>query len=85
MVLRGIIVARVWAAASRLIMSHRLRDDPASDNHRRQGGEGRVSEAENLRSPREIQSIFYLLGRTGKFIIFIIWVGIWRCNEPGKR
>ena len=38
----------------------------------KQGGEGRVSEAENLRSPREIQSIFYLLGRTGKFIIFII-------------
>ena len=37
-----------------------------------QGGEGRVTKAENLRSPREIQSIFYLLGRTGKFIIFII-------------
>ena len=31
-----------------------------------QGGEGRVSKAENLRSPREIQSIFNLLGRYGK-------------------
>ena len=41
-----------------------------------QGGEGRVSKAENLRSPREIQSIFNLLGRTGKIIIFIIQVGI---------
>ena len=41
-----------------------------------QGGEGRQSKAENLRSPREIQSIFNLLGRTGKIIIFIIGVGI---------
>ena len=41
-----------------------------------QGGEGRVSEAENLRSSRAIQSIFNLLGRTGKIIIFIIQVGI---------
>ena len=37
-----------------------------------QGGEGRVSEAENLRSSRGIQSNFNLLGRTGKIIIFII-------------
>ena len=41
-----------------------------------QGGEGRVSEAENLRSSSAIQSIFNLLGRTGKIIIFIIQVGI---------
>ena len=41
-----------------------------------QGGEGRLSEAENLRSSSEIQSIFNLLGRTGKNIIFIIRVGI---------
>ena len=40
--------------------------------HDDQGGEGRQSKAENLRSPREIQSIFNLLGRTGKIIIFII-------------
>ena len=45
-----------------------------------QGGEGRISEAENLRSSSQIQSIFNLLGRTGKIIIFIIRVGIWRCN-----
>ena len=51
----------------------------------KQGGEGRVSEAENLRSSRGIQSNFNLLGRTGKIIIFIIWVGIWRSNEHGKR
>ena len=38
----------------------------------KQGGEGRVSEAENLRSSRAIQSIFNLLGRTGKNIIFIL-------------
>ena len=50
-----------------------------------QGGEGRVSKAENLRSSSAIQSIFNLLGRTGKIIIFIIQVGIWRCNEHGKR
>ena len=50
-----------------------------------QGGEGRISEAENLRSSSQIQSIFNLLGRTGKNIIFIIRVGIWRCNEHGKR
>ena len=42
------------------------------DLHYTRGGEGRVSKAENLRSPREIQSIFNLLGRTGKIIIFII-------------
>ena len=42
----------------------------------KQGGEGRLSEAENLRSSSEIQSIFNLLGRTGKNIIFIIRVGI---------
>ena len=41
-----------------------------------QGGEGRISEAENLRSSSQIQSIFNLLGRTGKNIIFIIGVGI---------
>ena len=41
-----------------------------------QGGEGRISEAENLRSSSQIQSIFNLLGRTGKNIIFIIRVGI---------
>ena len=41
-----------------------------------QGGEGRVSKAENLRSSSAIQSIFNLLGRTGKIIIFIIQVGI---------
>ena len=35
-----------------------------------QGGEGRVSKAENLRSSRANQSIFNLLGRTGKIIIF---------------
>ena len=57
----------------------------ASLMHKNQGGEGRVSEAEKLRSSRQIQSIFNLLGRTGKIIIFIIWVGIWRCNEHGKR
>ena len=44
--------------------------------HYEQGGEGRLSEAENLRSSSEIQSIFNLLGRTGKNIIFIIRVGI---------
>ena len=37
-----------------------------------QGGEGRVSKAGNLRSSRGIQSIFNLLGRTGKIIIFVI-------------
>ena len=42
----------------------------------KQGGEGRVSKAENLRSSSAIQSIFNLLGRTGKIIIFIIQVGI---------
>ena len=42
----------------------------------KQGGEGRISEAENLRSSSQIQSIFNLLGRTGKNIIFIIRVGI---------
>ena len=50
-----------------------------------QGGEGRVSEAKNLRSSSAIQSVFNFLGRTGKIIIFIIQVGIWRCNEHGKR
>ena len=41
-----------------------------------QGGEGRISDAENLRSSSQIQSIFNLLGRTGKIIIFMIGVGI---------
>ena len=37
-----------------------------------QGGEGRQTKAENLRSSRAIQSIFSLLGRNGKFFIFVI-------------
>ena len=48
----------------------------SADIRHGQGGEGRVTKAENLRSPREIQSIFNLLGRTGKIIIFVIRVGI---------
>ena len=42
-------------------------DKPAT--YHVQGGEGRQSKAENLRSSREIQSIFNMLGRTGKIII----------------
>ena len=37
-----------------------------------QGGEGRLPIAENLRSSREIQSSFNLLGQYGKIIIIII-------------
>ena len=41
-------------------------------SHCQQGGEGRLPIAENLRSLREIQSSFNLLGRCGKIIIIII-------------
>ena len=40
-----------------------------------QGGEGRQTKAENLRSSRAIQSIFSLLGRNGNFLFLLFESG----------
>ena len=45
----------------------------------------RVPKAENLRSSREFSFLKYFLHWTGKIINIIIWVGIGRSNENGKR
>ena len=50
-----------------------------------QGGEGRQTKAENLRSSRAFQFLFYLMSRYGIFKNIFIFVGIGRSNEHGKR